>query len=189
MAAKRTHVMRPPTATLSRTGLFSVLSGGRNYTAAFPLSRSATFCLGPASPQQSTGRSCSTLSIVNALPSNKAYRPILYPQRPSCPRSTSRILYQTGTRFLSTTRDTAEKGPIKDAAETEAAKDITESNSNETEGFGRSEKASRAAQVNLSARLRKEGSAPNGKAGAGEIVRLLKIARPEAKWLGGNVYS
>lgn len=56
----------------------------------------------------------------------------------------------------------------------------------ESEGFGRSEKASRAAQVNLSARLNKDGSPSSTKPGMGEIVRLLKIARPEAKWLGGR---
>lgn len=52
----------------------------------------------------------------------------------------------------------------------------------ELEEFGRSEKASKAAQVNLSAKLHKDGK-PSG-AGLAEIVRLLKIARPEAKWLG-----
>lgn len=54
------------------------------------------------------------------------------------------------------------------------------------EGFERSEKASRAAQVNLSARLNKDGSPNPTKPGTGEIVRLLKIARPEARWLGGT---
>jgi putative ABC transport system ATP-binding protein len=51
-------------------------------------------------------------------------------------------------------------------------------------GFGRSEKASRAAQVNLSARLAKDGKSQGNSAGFGEIWRLIKIARPEAKWLG-----
>ncbi|KFY64358.1 hypothetical protein V497_01773 [Pseudogymnoascus sp. VKM F-4516 (FW-969)] len=50
-------------------------------------------------------------------------------------------------------------------------------------GFGRSEKASRAAQVNLSARLGDTKNVKNS-AGFGEIWRLIKIARPEAKWLG-----
>jgi putative ABC transport system ATP-binding protein len=51
------------------------------------------------------------------------------------------------------------------------------------QGFGRSEKASRAAQVNLSARLQKDGKS-TGQPGTGEVWRLIKIARPEAKWLG-----
>ncbi|KAK6341194.1 ATP-binding cassette permease mdl1 [Orbilia brochopaga] len=49
--------------------------------------------------------------------------------------------------------------------------------------FGRSEKASKAAQVNLSARLRKDPGT-TGFSGFADIWRLLKIARPEAKWLG-----
>jgi putative ABC transport system ATP-binding protein len=52
----------------------------------------------------------------------------------------------------------------------------------EVMNFGRSEKASKAAQINLSARLGK--GKESTKAGFGEIWRLIKIARPEAKWLG-----
>lgn len=54
----------------------------------------------------------------------------------------------------------------------------------EETGFGRSEKASRAAQVNLSARLAKSGKSSGTSSAAGEIWRLIKIARPEARWLG-----
>ncbi|KAL8996013.1 MAG: hypothetical protein Q9188_006671 [Gyalolechia gomerana] len=50
-------------------------------------------------------------------------------------------------------------------------------------GFGKSEKASQAAQVDLSARLSKEGKSLNQSAGFWEIWRLVKIARPEAKAL------
>lgn len=53
----------------------------------------------------------------------------------------------------------------------------------EDEGFQRSEKASKAAQVDLSARLSSSKASKNS-AGFGEIWRLIKIARPEAKWLG-----
>lgn len=49
--------------------------------------------------------------------------------------------------------------------------------------FERSEKASQAAQVNLSARLQSSKKQQNS-AGFREIWRLIKIARPEAKWLG-----
>lgn len=49
--------------------------------------------------------------------------------------------------------------------------------------FGKSEKASQAAQVNLSARLSKEGRPQGQKAGLQEIWRLIKIARPESKVL------
>lgn len=54
----------------------------------------------------------------------------------------------------------------------------------EEQGFGRSEKASKAAQVNLSARLGKDPKQAKNSAGLGEIWRLIKIAKPESKWLG-----
>lgn len=50
--------------------------------------------------------------------------------------------------------------------------------------FGRTEKASQASQINLSARLSKEGSSQGQSAGFGEVWRLIKIARPEIKILG-----
>lgn len=49
--------------------------------------------------------------------------------------------------------------------------------------FGRSEKASQAAQLNLSAKLSKDGTAGNKPGGWREVVRLLKIAMPEGKTL------
>jgi putative ABC transport system ATP-binding protein len=51
------------------------------------------------------------------------------------------------------------------------------------EEFTKSEKAAKAAEVNLSAKLSKEGKGP-GKAGFGEVWRLIKVARPELRWLG-----
>lgn len=50
-------------------------------------------------------------------------------------------------------------------------------------GFERSEKASQAAQINLSAKLSKDGASHGKQSGFGEIWRLIKIARPEAKVL------
>ncbi|KAJ9639657.1 ATP-binding cassette permease mdl1 [Knufia peltigerae] len=52
----------------------------------------------------------------------------------------------------------------------------------EEEAFEKSEKAAQASQVNLSARLSKEGSTVKN-AGFGEVWRLIKIARPEARVL------
>ena len=54
----------------------------------------------------------------------------------------------------------------------------------EERGFEMSHKASQAAQVNLSARLAKDGKSQGQTAGFGEVWRLIKIARPEAKVLG-----
>jgi putative ABC transport system ATP-binding protein len=53
----------------------------------------------------------------------------------------------------------------------------------EDKGFELSERAAQAAQVNMSARLAKDG-ASGKKSGFSEIWRLLKIARPESKALG-----
>lgn len=53
----------------------------------------------------------------------------------------------------------------------------------EDNGFALSERAAQAAQVDLRAKLAKEG-AGGKKSGFAEIWRLFKVARPEAKWLG-----
>lgn len=51
-------------------------------------------------------------------------------------------------------------------------------------GFQRSAKAAKAAHINMSARLSKEGKGQEGKPGWHEVWRLIKIARPELRWLG-----
>jgi len=51
----------------------------------------------------------------------------------------------------------------------------------EEQGFGRSKRADQAAQLNLSARLSKEGKTEGKNAGWGEVWRLLKIASPEKR--------
>lgn len=50
--------------------------------------------------------------------------------------------------------------------------------------FRKSEKAAQASQIDLSAKLSKEGTSGGNNPGFGEIWRLIKIARPEAKVLG-----
>ncbi|KAF2646527.1 hypothetical protein P280DRAFT_387788 [Massarina eburnea CBS 473.64] len=55
---------------------------------------------------------------------------------------------------------------------------------NEEMGFAKSERANAAAQVNLSAKLSKDGTSTSGQQGSmSELWRLIKIARPEAKAL------
>ncbi|KAE9986433.1 hypothetical protein EG328_005659 [Venturia inaequalis] len=54
----------------------------------------------------------------------------------------------------------------------------------EVDDFGRSAKASQAAQLNLSAKLSKDGSAGGKSGGSAEVWRLLKIALPEGRLLG-----
>ena len=54
----------------------------------------------------------------------------------------------------------------------------------EERGFGRSEKAAQATQINLSARLAKDSKDTASDRGLGETWRLVKIARPEVGVLG-----
>ncbi|OBT45843.1 hypothetical protein VE00_03866 [Pseudogymnoascus sp. WSF 3629] len=98
----------------------------------------------------------------------------------------------TQLRALSTTpqrkevrkTEPAPTPPKKEDWKEQARREEEEEEDLEAErGFGRSEKASRAAQVNLSARLGDTKGVKNT-AGFGEIWRLIKIARPEARWLG-----
>lgn len=63
----------------------------------------------------------------------------------------------------------------------EARKEESERDEEES-GFEKSERAAKAAQINLSARLSKEGKG-QGKQRSDEIWRLIKIARPEVRWL------
>lgn len=69
-------------------------------------------------------------------------------------------------------------------SEKESTKKEEDLEEEQEEQFTKSEKAAQASQVNLSARLSKEGSAGSGGAGFGEVWRLIRIARPEAKILG-----
>lgn len=70
--------------------------------------------------------------------------------------------------------------PTKDL---EKAEEEADDRLDEAAGFGRSEKATKAAQVDLSARLQSNKTVANS-AAFSEIWRLVRIARPEAKWLG-----
>ncbi|KAG7115124.1 ABC multidrug transporter mdr2 like protein [Verticillium longisporum] len=63
-----------------------------------------------------------------------------------------------------------------------AQKQVAEPEHDPEHDFQKSERAAQAAQVNLSAKLSKEGKG-SGKAGFDEVWRLIKIARPELKWL------
>jgi putative ABC transport system ATP-binding protein len=88
-------------------------------------------------------------------------------------------------RWLSTTTPLRRELPTPVVKETEdkTARSETKGEDEEAE-FGRTEKASQASQINLSARLSKEGSSQSQSAGFWEVWRLIKIARPEAKILG-----
>ncbi|KAI9846407.1 MAG: ATP-binding cassette permease mdl1 [Sclerophora amabilis] len=89
-------------------------------------------------------------------------------------------------RVLSTFRSLQQTRATQSESEQKPARRDDEDEIEEVEEleFEKSEKASQAAQVDLSASLSKEGTPSGTAAGMGEIWRLIKIARPEAKWLG-----
>ncbi|KAJ5540766.1 ABC transporter integral membrane type 1 [Penicillium frequentans] len=97
--------------------------------------------------------------------------------------STSSMISQTRP-FCSTSRLLEEKAPVPSTSTNSASRPVPEKEEDDLDkGFELSERAAQAAQVNLSARLAKEG-APGKKSGASEIWRLLKVAQPESKKLG-----
>lgn len=121
-----------------------------------------------------------------------SFRPSLV-TRPASPRSaptitlpwnpaTNSARLSQHPRFFSITRSLGE-APTPVIREQRRGKRDDDADPEEEEvAFEKSEKAAQASQVNLSARLSKEGA--GGKAsGFGEIWRLIKIARPEAKVL------
>ncbi|KAJ5836045.1 ABC transporter integral membrane type 1 [Penicillium robsamsonii] len=94
--------------------------------------------------------------------------------------STSRIVSQT--RLLCSSPQLLQAKPPATSTEP-TTRSAPEPKEEEDKGFELSERAAQAAQVNMSARLAKEG-ASGKKSGFAEIWRLLKIARPESKALG-----
>lgn len=97
--------------------------------------------------------------------------------------SRSRIVSQT--RLLSSTsRLLQAKSPVPPPNPPQTSnRSVPEKEDENTDrGFELSERAAQAAQVNLSAKLAKDG-ASGKKSGFAEIWRLFKIARPEARWL------
>ncbi|PWY87184.1 ABC multidrug transporter Mdr2 [Aspergillus sclerotioniger CBS 115572] len=90
------------------------------------------------------------------------------------------------SRFFSSTQRSLEAKPVDPSTKSAQANNSTAQDKEDDDmdkGFEISEKGAQAAQVNLSAKLAKDG-ASGKKAGFKEIWRLLLIARPEARTLG-----
>ena len=107
------------------------------------------------------------------------------PFSPTAPQIPSTVLIQS--RLLQTSRPKRD-APTQPSRE-EAYRDEIQKSKNpadedpedETQNFIKTERAAKASQLNLSATLSREGKDGEGKTGGGwgEVVRLLKIARPE----------
>ncbi|KAK0645305.1 ATP-dependent permease MDL1 [Lasiodiplodia hormozganensis] len=92
--------------------------------------------------------------------------------------------FSTPVRVFATSRILAEaRQSYQDEMKSKGVVNKEEVDEDERE-FTKSEKASQAAQVNLSAKLSKDGSGKGRAGGMKEIVRLIRIAKPEAKSLG-----
>ena len=105
------------------------------------------------------------------------------------PSLSKHSLVRTWRSFSSTPKIYEEKAPeprSRDGKEVEARPRDSEEelDHEEDQDFAKSEKANQATQVNLSARLAKDGKSQSQWAGLGEVWRLVKIARPESKALG-----
>ncbi|KAK3940812.1 P-loop containing nucleoside triphosphate hydrolase protein [Diplogelasinospora grovesii] len=103
--------------------------------------------------------------------------------------STSRPLLQEAKETTKDGNSSNDQVLSKDAQEKDAKEREHEQELEQhlkEHGFQRSKKADKAAHINMSARLSKEGKGQKGegKPGFAEVWRLIKIARPEVKCLG-----
>ena len=136
-------------------------------------------------------RSCHSFSTPTLQHRSLLLRVSTAPRCPRTPLSASIPSEPFLRRFHISRRRLEEKAPSLEKVESEkqVSKPQTEEElyqDEEEQGFTRSERANQASQVNLSARLSKEGK--DGKsqsawAGFTEVWRLVKIAKPEVKTL------
>lgn len=122
------------------------------------------------------------------LPSSRGTELLQGRQRPISKAGLGQPLATPGAvRIFATTRFRLEKQSNVPATRPKSYRDEVGRHSSEPDevdeedGFARSEKASQAAQLNLSARLSKDGTKEGQSRTAGEIWRLLRIAWPEKK--------
>lgn len=117
----------------------------------------------------------------NSLRLSFGFAPSIYNNGIKHAGPSSRIADQV--RLLSATRHSLQAKPTTPTKpETDSTSTHDKDNEDVEKGFELSEKAAQAAQVNLSAKLAKDG-AGGKKSGFREIWRLLMIARPEGRKL------
>ncbi|KAL1867121.1 ATP-binding cassette permease mdl1 [Diaporthe australafricana] len=107
------------------------------------------------------------------------------PWEPTRGFSTATALWHQPREKADVTSTQVKQGVLEKENEGEQDKEVVsqQENSPEQHGFQQSERAKQAAQINMRARLSKEGKSST-QGGWAEIVRLVKIARPEVRWLG-----
>lgn len=93
---------------------------------------------------------------------------------------------RTASRCFSVSQRAQEANPPAGRSKANEIVEEVEKREEETRNdqeFQKSERAAAAAQVNLSAKLSREGKGTS-QAGVSEVWRLIKVARPELRWLG-----
>jgi len=117
-----------------------------------------------AKPSMNIQQMCSTRTLVQT---RRLHNSTMRRETAAPPQTTQEVPYRTSVKRSSDPHD----------------EDVEE---NESEVFKKTERAERASQVNLSAKLSSPDKDGKDKASGGwrEIVRLLKIASPEVKTLG-----
>ncbi|RDW81011.1 ATP-binding cassette permease mdr2 [Aspergillus mulundensis] len=101
----------------------------------------------------------------------------------NCKYSNSPLTILQQTRQFSSSRRFLDAKSSPQPTKASRAENKGKTDEDSDEGFELSEKAAQAAQINLRAKLNKDG-ASGKKSGFSEVWRLLLIARPEAKKLG-----
>lgn len=132
-------------------------------------------------PSQSFSRNAHQLRCLSkSAPNASLFRSASISSAPTYKVAKSSILSQI--RYLSVSQKLHNAQPPAPQVQKEN-RDVTPVNENKEDGFELSEKAAQAAQINLTAKLGRDGKEKK-KPAFNEIWRLLKIARPEAKSLG-----
>ncbi|KAL0932998.1 ABC transporter ATP-binding protein [Colletotrichum truncatum] len=131
---------------------------------------------------KSTKKFAASSPVRGAAPSPRS---ALSTQSPQIPQPIAILRYfSAGFRTQRDSRSTTQQSQTTPEEEKNAKRAQLEAQDAEQhDDFQKSERAAKAAQVNLSAKLSKEGRT-QGKSGFEEIWRLIKIARPELRWLG-----
>ncbi|KAL4788305.1 P-loop containing nucleoside triphosphate hydrolase protein [Aspergillus varians] len=118
---------------------------------------------------------------IRQIDRNQGATNALYPRRTQYSNLRSPIIEQF--RAFSSTQRYLEAKPPSQPTKTSEADQKDKRDEDNDEGFELSERAAQASQINLRAKLNKDGA--GGKSSAfGEVWRLLLIARPEARKLG-----
>ncbi|KAK3500030.1 uncharacterized protein B0T23DRAFT_409894 [Neurospora hispaniola] len=143
---------------------------------------SARFCRPFSSVQRSSTTSFAIVSVPFSS-SHPGSRPCVQSQRWTSPFGLLRQLSTSQTRLREQSAKEAAAETAEEAAkDVEKVKEYTSEEHLKVHGFTKSERAHKAAHINMSARLSKDGKSQSGtKPGFAEVWRLIKIARPEVK--------